>query len=141
MAQLKRIALFSAFLALLAGTLASCVIQPAVSAVTSPDTAIDPAALERHVRMLSSTLHPRSYEHPANLAAAADYVLVEFKALGADTDVQEFDVSGQSYRNVIARFGPASGPLLIIGAHYDACGDTPGADDNAITQGHRARRG
>jgi Zn-dependent M28 family amino/carboxypeptidase len=126
-----RIALFAALLALLAGGLAACVAQPGVRAIASPAVDIDAAALERHVRMLSATFHPRSHEHTANLDAAANYVLAEFKAAGAGTDVQIFDVAGRPYRNVIARFGPATGPLLVIGAHYDSCCDTPGADDNA----------
>jgi Zn-dependent M28 family amino/carboxypeptidase len=131
MATALRIGLFVAFLLLLAGGLASCVMQPAVSEIVSPETRIDPTALERHVRRLSETLHPRSYEHAANLDAAADYVLGEFEALGAVTEVQTFEVDGRAYRNIIVRFGPESGPLLVIGAHYDSCGDTPGADDNA----------
>jgi Zn-dependent M28 family amino/carboxypeptidase len=126
-----RIAVFVLVLSLLMGGLAACVIQPAVRAIASPAASIDPAALERHVRILSATLHPRSYENAANLAAAADYVLAEFAAAGARTDVQKFSVDGREYRNVIARFGPAQGPLLVIGAHYDSCCDTPGADDNA----------
>jgi Zn-dependent M28 family amino/carboxypeptidase len=43
-------------------------------------------------------------------------------------------VRGQLYRNVIASLGPATGPLLVVGAHYDSFGDfgpNPGADDNA----------
>ena len=131
MASVQRIGLFVAALALLASGLASCVAQPGVRAIASPDVAIDAAALERHVRMLASTLHPRSFEHAQNLDAAADYVLGEFRAIGASTDVQAYEVDGRTYRNVIARFGPATGPLLVIGAHYDSCGDTPGADDNA----------
>jgi Zn-dependent M28 family amino/carboxypeptidase len=126
-----RIALFVALLALLAGGLAACVAQPGVRAIASPAVAIDAGALERHVRMLSATFHPRSHEHTANLDAAADYVLAEFKAVGAGTDIQVFEAGGRDYRNVIARFGPATGPLLVIGAHYDSCCDTPGADDNA----------
>src|SRR6185295_15760423 len=59
------------------------------------------------------------------------YVLVAFTTSGAKTDVQNYEVDGHPYRNVIARFGPPQGPLLVIGAHYDADGDTPGADDNA----------
>ena len=27
--------------------------------------------------------------------------------------------------------GPTEGPRIVVGAHYDVCGDTPGADDNA----------
>ena len=131
MAKLVRMTLFVTLLALLLAGLASCVTQPGVRAIASPDVSINAAALERHVRMLSTTLHPRSHEHAANLDAAADYVLAEFTAAGARTAVQSFEVDGRSYRNVIARFGPASGPVLVIGAHYDSSGDTPGADDNA----------
>src|SRR5262249_2014507 len=55
-------------------------------------------------------------------------------------------VQGERFFNVVARFGPAEGPLLVVGAHYDSYGDsiaaaragtygpethTPGADDNA----------
>lgn len=127
----RRVALFVAFLTTLAGGLASCVAQPAVRAIASPDVSIDPAALERHVRMLAVTLAPRSYQHTDNLEAAGNYVLEEFKRYGLATDVQTFEVDGHSYRNVIARLGPAAGPLIVIGAHYDGCADTPGADDNA----------
>lgn len=131
MSTLKRVSAFAALLCLLGAALASCVTQPCVRAIRSPDVTIDATALERHVRMLSATLHPRSVDHAANLDAAADYVLGEFKAMGANTDVQSYEVDGLVYRNLIARFGPTTGPLLVIGAHYDSCGDTPGADDNA----------
>jgi Zn-dependent M28 family amino/carboxypeptidase len=127
----RRIALFVAFLVAIAGALAACVAQPAVRAIASPDVSIDPAALERHVRMLAVTLAPRSHEHAGNLAAAGDYVHQELKSLGLSTDVQAYEVDGRTYRNIIARLGPATGPLIVIGAHYDGCGDTPGADDNA----------
>ena len=36
-----------------------------------------------------------------------------------------------AYRNIIASFGPPEAARIIIGAHYDVCGDQPGADDNA----------
>lgn len=127
----RRIWLFVAPLLVLAGGLASCVAQPAVRSIASPDTSIDPQALERHVRMLAGNLAPRSYEHPVNLEAAGRYVLGEFKRLGLTTEEQSYEVEGRTYRNVIARLGPANGPLIVIGAHYDTCGDTPGADDNA----------
>jgi Zn-dependent M28 family amino/carboxypeptidase len=31
----------------------------------------------------------------------------------------------------VSRFGPKDKPLLVLGAHYDVCGEQPGADDNA----------
>jgi len=107
------------------------VTQPGVKPIASTPPAADPAALERHVRELAVTLHPRSYDQHANLERAADYVLQAFIATGGETDVQKYEVDGVLYRNVIVRFGPSKGALLVIGAHYDADGDTPGADDNA----------
>jgi Zn-dependent M28 family amino/carboxypeptidase len=109
----------------------SCVTQPLVRPVTSGETTADPRALERHVRMLAETLHPRSVDNLANLDRAADYVLDQLRATGADTTEQPVQADGKRFRNLIARFGPRDGPVVVIGAHYDSCGDTPGADDNA----------
>lgn len=100
-----------------------------------PDTtampAVSPERLKAHVRMLGETLHPRSVEELTNLEAAANYIHAEFTATGAIVADQWFADRGEEYRNVIARFGPAEGPLLVIGAHYDSFETTPGADDNA----------
>ncbi len=46
-----------------------------------------------------------------------DYVLNEFAALGWQADSQPFTYRGTACRNLIARRG--TGPVLIIGAHYD----------------------
>jgi len=109
----------------------SCVTQPGVMPVASTNAVADPASLERHVRMLAVNLHPRSVDNQANLDRAADYVLEQLRATGAETAEQPVIVQGQKFRNLIARFGPRNGPVLVVGAHYDSCGDTPGADDNA----------
>jgi len=107
------------------------VTQPGVRPIASTPAIVDSAALERHVHELAVTLYPRSYTRYENIQRAADYVLAEFIASGAETEVQKVEAEGGIYRNVIARFGPSAGPLLVIGAHYDSCADTPGADDNA----------
>lgn len=109
----------------------SCVTQPWVVPIKSRDVSVDTAALERHVRTLAVTFHPRSVDHPDNLDRAADYVLAQLRATGAEVVEQPVQADGRQFRNLIARFGPRNGPLLVIGAHYDSCGDTPGADDNA----------
>jgi Zn-dependent M28 family amino/carboxypeptidase len=44
---------------------------------------------------------------------------------------QPFIVDQGDVRNIIASFGPESGPRVVIGAHYDVAGNQPGADDNA----------
>lgn len=87
--------------------------------------------LEQHVRRLSVSFHPRNWRHSANLDRCADYVRGELAAAGAVVRDQPYEVHGMLFRNVIGRFGPEQGELLVIGAHYDAFETTPGADDNA----------
>jgi len=122
------------------------VTQPFVSPRLFHPPSIDPAQLARDVRRLSQRFFPRSYDSDS-LAAAADYIRAQLKLDSADVSDQSFEVSGRKYSNIIARFGPAQGRLLVIGAHYDSFGEplkaegytkgfddythTPGADDNA----------
>lgn len=90
----------------------------------------NPATLRKHVDFFTIDVRPRGMSHPQNLVLAADYIAEHFNAAGAAVSLQPY----AEYRNVIARFGPASGRALIVGAHYDAMTDTgnlPGADDNA----------
>lgn len=92
------------------------------------------AALRQHVVFLTTDVAPRGARNTANLDRAADFIARSFRASGGRVDVQEYDARGRRYRNVFARFGPPHGPLLVIGAHYDAfceTGDLPAADDNA----------
>ncbi|HEX8211326.1 MAG TPA: M28 family peptidase [Longimicrobium sp.] len=93
--------------------------------------AVSAKRLEAHVRMLSETLAPRSVAHRANLDAAASYVAVEMGAGGAEVSRQVYAAAGAEYRNVIARLGPETEERVVVGAHYDAAGPFPGADDNA----------
>jgi Zn-dependent M28 family amino/carboxypeptidase len=127
----KRVSILLLTVAAVVVSTASCVTQPWVKAVESPEVEVGAAALERHVRALAEDFYPRSVENPAQLLAAGDYVLAQIRAAGATPEIQNVEVNGTVYRNFIVRFGPAEGPLLVIGAHYDSCGQTPGADDNA----------
>jgi len=81
--------------------------------------------------MLSETLAPRSEAHRANLDRAAAYFADELRQAGARVGEQAFEVDKRKYRNVVAAFGPQAGELVVVGAHYDAFGFFPGADDNA----------
>lgn len=121
--------------------------QPLVSPVPSTPPAVDATRLAAHVKHLSVDLYPRSADQRKNLELSADYIFETFKAANADVSVQEVLVDDIKYRNIVARFGPAAVPLLVIGAHYDSHGNevlgardprgytpdshTPGADDNA----------
>jgi hypothetical protein len=93
---------------------------------------VDAARLEAHVRMLSETFAPRDEGHPENLDRVAAYLRKEFeRANAAVVSEQPFESRGQTYRNVIASFGPRTNELIVVGAHYDTAGPLPGADDNA----------
>ncbi len=92
---------------------------------------VDPAALQQHVRAISESFYPRDYLHTQNLDACAEYIREQFEKSGAKVRVQEYQADGRTYRNVIARCGAGSDDLIVVGAHYDACDHTPGADDNA----------
>lgn len=92
---------------------------------------VEPARLETHVRMLTETFFPRSEKNPKNLDRVAGYIREEFERVGAKTVEQPYEISGVTYRNVIAHFGPETEDRIIVGAHYDAYGELPGADDNA----------
>lgn len=125
--------LLAALAVIVAGTLALAAMigQPLVTAVPSTPPAVDPVRLEAHVEKLSIDFHPRSFEHRANLERTAAYIEAQFKEAGAQVSIQDVMVDANRYKNVVARFGPASGRLLVIGAHYDSHGATRGADDNA----------
>ena len=92
---------------------------------------VDPARLEAHVRKLSIELSPRDIGHIENLDRAAVYIAGELTQAGASVEEQPYRVEGNSYRNIIARFGPDTTERIVVGAHYDAFGGLPGADDNA----------
>lgn len=133
--KLKRWLRFFAYLLLflVAGlaVLWAFMAQPLVSATPSSPPAVEAARLRAHVEKLSVAFYPRSFDNRTNLYLAGEYVRAQFRQAGADVSVQEYEVGGVTYRNIIAHFGPKEGALLVIGAHYDSFEDTPGADDNA----------
>jgi len=91
----------------------------------------DPRHLETHVRVLAHVVTPRDWAHPENLERAAAYIQAQFEAAHGSVREQRYDMNGRSYRNVIASFGPDVAATVVVGAHYDAFGLFPGADDNA----------
>lgn len=99
--------------------------------ITTTATEAGEAALRKHVAQLTSGKGYRNYKDTLALNRTAAYIYNEFSAVTKETYTQDFTVKGTRYRNVYASFGPVNAPRIIIGAHYDVCGDQPGADDNA----------
>ena len=107
------------------------VAQPTITKNAPSNLTLDSSRLKAHVLKLTNDYFPRSYRDTENLDQCAEYILAHFKKAGADTSIQEFTVRGKKYQNVIGYFGDKTGERIIIGAHYDAYLNTPGADDNA----------
>lgn len=80
---------------------------------------------------LTKTEKPRNYQHPDQLNQTAGFIYSYFRQYADTVFYQTYSVDGITYGNVIARFGDTISERLIIGAHYDVCGNQEGADDNA----------
>ncbi|HTJ81921.1 MAG TPA: M28 family peptidase, partial [Polyangiaceae bacterium] len=105
--------------------------QPMCSPPPKPSTAdVSSARLRSDVEALVA-LSPRDVNHPAGNHAAALFVRDAFVAAGLAPELETFTSDGEEFANVVARVGPKDGPRVVVGAHYDACGARPGADDNA----------
>lgn len=100
------------------------------SAAAQATGAAESARLGRHLRYLVSTPQPRNHQHVAVLDSVARYLGRELRRSGGRVQEQPYEVGGRTYRNVRAFFGPETGPRIVVGAHYDVCGEQPGADDN-----------
>jgi hypothetical protein len=69
---------------------------------------------------------------------ARDYIVTRLTEIGAtpysgDSFLHPYVSEGSDFANIIGTIpgtNPAKAPLLL-GAHFDTCGDIPGADDNA----------
>lgn len=129
----KRLAIgLSAALVTLGGTLTCLVTQPMMSPGSSQSSwLVDARDLETHVRYLAVDCRSRDWSHTAGLTKAGGYIENVFQTCGGRAWRQTFHVRGREFTNYGVTVGPESGPHLIVGAHYDACGDLPGADDNA----------
>ncbi|HEV3344825.1 MAG TPA: M28 family peptidase, partial [Pirellulales bacterium] len=89
--------------------------------------------LKRDVTRLAGEIGPRNVRRRANLVAAAEFVERELLAAGYAVRRQTYRVEGVDCWNVIADIKGAKLPdeIVLVGAHYDSYGSTPGADDNA----------
>lgn len=107
------------------------IAQPSTRSNEPSSKQASPDRLRGHVVAISRNFHPRESQHPENLDRCADYISTHLENAGATVEMQAYTAYGSEYRNVIGRFGVGKPKKIIVGAHYDACGDTPGADDNA----------
>jgi hypothetical protein len=91
----------------------------------------DPDRLKADVAALTGLPGFRCFERPADLDRAAVWVRNALTASRLPVEEQSYGVGDLEFRNFVAHYGVAEAPILVIGAHYDVCGEQPGADDNA----------
>jgi Zn-dependent M28 family amino/carboxypeptidase len=91
----------------------------------------DTILLKKHLTILTQTTGYRDHTNIELLNKTADYILTQFQQAADTAYFQEYEVSGQIYKNVICSFGLQHAKRVILGAHYDVCGKQAGADDNA----------
>jgi Zn-dependent M28 family amino/carboxypeptidase len=105
--------------------------NPAKALPFASGVSADPTRLRSDVEALTVLPGYRCFERPDDLDRAAEWAKTALEASGLPVDVQPYEVGAWTFRNFIARFGPENAPILVVGAHYDVCGEQPGADDNA----------
>jgi hypothetical protein len=101
-------------------------------ATPTPDEAQLAGRLRTHVNKLAVEIGPRCVTQPRGLAQSVDYLAAQFAAMGYTCRTQAFEVFGVPCRNLEVEL-PGGGrreEIVVIGAHYDTCLDTPGANDN-----------
>lgn len=92
--------------------------------------------LERDVRMLAETIGARNLRDEGraeNLAAAREYVATRFGELGMSVARERYQVGERDVEILITELRGSTRPneIVIVGAHYDTHGRSPGANDNA----------
>lgn len=87
--------------------------------------------LYKDVKFLTELRPFRNYLNLASLAQVVDYIKNEFEKAGLDVRYQKWMAAGNEYTNVIGVYNGHKSKRLIVGAHYDVCGNQEGADDNA----------
>ncbi len=83
------------------------------------------------LKQIITTAKPRNYQNLKALNKVANYINIELNKVCDTTYFQPYKVVDNEYKNVIGSLGVKNKERIIIGAHYDVCGNSDGADDNA----------
>ncbi|MEM8944931.1 MAG: M28 family peptidase [Planctomycetota bacterium] len=82
---------------------------------------------------LASLIGPRHLGRPKTIAATLGYLRAQWAEIGYAVSEETYDAIGEEATNLIVETPGErrANEIVLLGAHYDTCGDTPGADDNA----------
>lgn len=93
--------------------------------------AADTTRIKSDLFFLAKECRFRNFMHLNELNKSADYIQRQFLDVSKNVSFQKYSIKGYEFKNVICSIGPEGAERIIIGAHYDACLDQEGADDNA----------
>lgn len=91
------------------------------------------ANLRLHVDRLAGLIGPRNFAQPKSIDATLGYLRSQWQTIGYLVAEETYDAIGDEATNLIVETPGGKKPdeIVLLGAHYDTCGETPGADDNA----------
>lgn len=87
--------------------------------------------IEKDLKTIINTPDYRNHENTIILNQVAGYIKSEFEKISDTVWYQKYKVRNKEYKNVVCSIGRHHKQRIIIGAHYDVCGNQDGADDNA----------
>lgn len=131
--QHRTLAIIVTFASCLAITLGGCVSSAPTQNTLSPE----PSTIDRltsDVRILSTTYADRNASNRAVLNDSGMWIAKRFGEIGYAVDLEPVPTTqGQTAFNVFTQITGTTNPdeIIVLGAHYDAEVNTPGADDNA----------
>jgi len=91
----------------------------------------DTTIIKSHLTSITKTNKFRNHNNIDQLDQTAEYIRTVFAKYSDSVSFQEYTVEGKIYKNVICSFGTENTSRIVVGAHYDVCGEQEGADDNA----------
>jgi Zn-dependent M28 family amino/carboxypeptidase len=89
------------------------------------------ASMKKDLYFLAFMRPARNVDNLKALDSTATYIYDRLSKYSSYTKFQEYNHDKKKFRNVIATFNEGEKERIVIGAHYDVCGEQPGADDNA----------
>ena len=92
---------------------------------------VDTLSIKKHLNKIVNTKKPRNHKNLESLNYVADYIFKDFTKYADSVYYQPYIVDNIEYKNVVCIFGIQQTKTIVVGAHYDVCGNQDGADDNA----------
>lgn len=88
--------------------------------------------LRDHVTALAGEIGERNVWRYRELRRAAEYIDASFRRSGYSPERQTYDVARLPVDNIEVTLSGVSAPheIIVLGAHYDTVGGSPGANDN-----------